>query len=175
MRIFSKKFETVPPGQHCSFMSSRSITTGLDLVSQHSPDTKFCSQVNWEEKSISSEWGTVPLLNVSYLGCFLLALPKAEVTCWWRLPSCFLLASFPWASKKGICMKKAACFVHKQKKSCLPHSNYSAFPEEWRYAQKSYSTIDMPVSCTALRCSSASSFPPTPSPEFTQETLFGLI
>ena len=100
MRIFSKKFETVPPGQHCSFMSSRSITTGLDLVSQHSPDTKFCSQVNWEEKSISSEWGTVPLLNVSYLGCFLLALPKAEVTCWWRLPSCFLLAFSPEPQRK---------------------------------------------------------------------------
>lgn len=57
---------------------------------------------------------TVPVPNACYLGCFLLTQLRAEVTCW-RLSSWFLPDFLPQPSKKGTCMKKAACFVHKQK------------------------------------------------------------
>lgn len=109
-----------------------SITASLDLVCQHSSGAKFYSwRAEWERKSIGSEWGPIPLLEVFHLGCFLLTtqgiLPHVTGDHIYKVPA-FCQTFF----KEGNQHEKdsLSCLPIRGNKGCLFLAVTTVFPEK---------------------------------------------
>lgn len=156
MRIFSKQSQCPqdsPIVHSCLKLHHSQLGSCLPAFSR----SKILFSRQWERKSIGSGWGSIPLLEVFHLGCFLLTQLKAP--CHMSLEITFIkfLLSVRLSSKKATSMKKTACLA------CIKEEIKVVSFWQWPLLFQRNKDIHREI-----RCSSPSSFPLIPSPEFPQ-------